>query len=189
MRRFGRGLKKSRSVKRVRPPDPMDDDRSESAKRWSELEEESMWESDESNDSESERDRDEDKEEEGWIDTLVEAIMEPKDYRKREEKIMDFLKEYLFVRIHNMEYSFEKRKARKKEKKYERLKKALEILEEHHETMKYIVNKAAEYEEMEISYGEDVEENEDDGSDEDDDDMDEYLLSIEREMKGGGGKT
>jgi hypothetical protein len=148
---------------------------------------ESMWESDEDSDLESEQDSDEDKEEEGWIDTLVETIIEPKDYRKREENIINFLREYLFVRIYNMESSFEKRKVRKNEKKkYERLKEALEILDEHYETMKYIVNKAAEYEEMEITSGEDVEYDDDNV---DDDDMEDDFMSIGEIRKSGGGKA
>jgi hypothetical protein len=146
-----------------------------------------MWESDESSESESEQDSDEDKEE-GWIDTLVETIIEPKDYQNREERIINFLKEYLFVRIYNMVSSFEKRKARKNEKKkYERLKEALEILDEHYETMKYIVNKGVEYEEMEItSVGDD--EYEEDNVD-DDDDMEEDFMSIGEIRKSGGGKA
>jgi hypothetical protein len=107
----------------VRPDGPRSDEaasparkrRSEAAsparKRRSEEAEqrESIWESDE--------DSDEDKEEEGWIDTLVEVIIEPKNYRKRDENIINFLKEYLFVRIYNMESSFEKRKVRKKKRR------------------------------------------------------------------------
>jgi hypothetical protein len=52
----------------------------------------------------------EDKEEEGWIDTLVEGILESKNYRNREENIMKFLKEYLSVKIYNMEYYSKKEK-------------------------------------------------------------------------------
>jgi hypothetical protein len=70
---------------------------------------ESIWESDEDSDSESERDSEED-EEESWIDTLVERIIEPDNYRKREENTMNFLREYLNVKIFNMEHSFKKRK-------------------------------------------------------------------------------
>jgi hypothetical protein len=149
---------------------------------------ESIWESDENSESESEQDSDEDKEEEGWIDRLVETIIELKDYRKREEKIINFLREYLFVRIYNMESSFEKRKARKNEKKkYERLKEALEILDEHYETMKYIVNKGVEYEELEMeitSVGDD--EYEEDNVDDEDDDMEVDFMSIEVRKSGGG---
>jgi hypothetical protein len=149
---------------------------------------ESIWESDEDSDSESERDSDEDKEEEGWIDTLVETIIESKDYRKREENIMNFLKEYLFVRILNMECSFEKRKVRKKEKKkYERLKEALELLEEHHDTMIHIMNRAEQNEEMEITSDEDVEDDDDD--DNVDDDMEVDFTSIGEIRKSGGGKA
>jgi starvation-inducible outer membrane lipoprotein len=62
-------------------------------------------------DSENERDSEED-EEESWIDMLLEGIIEPKNYREREDNIMKFLKEYLSVKIYNMEYSFRKRKVK-----------------------------------------------------------------------------
>jgi hypothetical protein len=90
-----------------------------------------------------------------------------------------------------MEDSFEKRKARKKEKKkYERFKVALDILNEHYEMMKYIVNKAAEYEELEmegeLSVGEDEYEEyiaeHDDGGD----DMEVDFMSDEVRKSGGG---
>jgi precorrin-3B methylase len=93
---------------------------------------------------------------------------------------MKFLKEYLFVKIYNMEYSFEKRKVRKEEKKkYERLKEALELLDEHHDTMINIMNRAEQNEEMEITSDEDVE----------DDDMEVDFMSIGEKRKGGGGRA
>jgi hypothetical protein len=122
---------------------------------------------------------------------LVETIIEPKDYRKREEKIINCLKEWLYVRIYNMESSFEKRKVRKNEKKkYERLKEALEILDEHYETMKYIVSKGAEYEEMEMeitNVGDD--EYEEDNVDDEDDDMEDNFRTIGEIRKSGGGRV
>jgi hypothetical protein len=150
LRRLGWGLKKPQSKKRCATPMDGEATKKQQQQKQRESEEgeqqrESMWESEESRESESEQDSDEDKEEEGWINTLVETIIEPKDYRNREERIINFLRECLFVRIYNMESSFEKRKARKKEKKkYERLKEALEILDKHYETMKYIVSKGVE---------------------------------------------
>jgi RNA processing factor Prp31 len=150
-----------------------------------------MWLSDESSESESEQDSDEDKEE-GWIDTLVETIIEPKDYRNREERIINFLRECLFARIYNVETSFEKRKVRKNEKKkYERLKKAFEILDDYDETMKYIVSKGTEYEEMEMEITNvgDGEYEEDNDEDEDDDDMEDNFRTIGEIRKSGGGKA
>jgi hypothetical protein len=191
--RLGKGLKKRHSVKRA-PPKPMDAEEaqqrvqreSEEAKKREQ--QESIWESDESSESESEQDSDEDKEE-GWIDRLVETIIELKDYRKREEKIINFLRECLFARIYNMESSFEKRKVRKNEKKkYERLKEALEILDEHYETMIHIMNKGAEYEKMEITNVEDGE-YEGDNVDDEDDDMEDDFTSIGEIRKSGGGKA
>jgi hypothetical protein len=159
-------LKKRRGVKKCAPID-----------REATKQRESIWESDEDSDSESERDSEKD-EEEGWINTLVEGIIEPKNYRKRKENIINFLREYLFVRIHNMEYSFEKRKVRKKEKKkYEKLKEALEFLDEHYDTMIHLMNKAEENEEMEITSGEDVED------DDDNDDMELDFMSIGKKEK------
>jgi hypothetical protein len=88
-----------------------------------------------------------------------------------------------------MEGSFEKRKVRKNEKKkYERLKEALEILDEHYEMMKYVMSKAAEYEEMEITSGEDVE-YEEDNVDDDEDDMEDDFTTIGEIRKSGGGKA
>jgi hypothetical protein len=86
-----------------------------------------------------------------------------------------------------MEDLFEKRKASKKEKKkYERLKEALEILDEHYETMKYMVNKGVEYEEteMEGTSDGDVEDEEDNVDDEDDMEVD--FMSIEVRKIGVG---
>jgi hypothetical protein len=121
----------------------------------------------------------------------VETIIEPEDYRSREERIINFLRECLFVKIYNMESSFEKRKVRKKEKeKYERLKEALEILDEHYETMKYIVSKEVEYEEMEMevtSVGDDEYE-EDNVDDDGGDDMEVDFMIIGETRKSGGGK-
>jgi hypothetical protein len=151
---------------------------------------ESKWESDESSESESEEDSDEEKEEEEWIDTLVEKIMESKDFREREERLINFLKGCLTIWILNMEDSFEKRKARKKEKKkYERFKEALEILDEHYEMMKYIVNKGVEYEEMEMeeaSVGDDEYEEYNAEHDDGGDDMEVDFMSIEVRKSGGG---
>jgi hypothetical protein len=130
--------------------------------------------------------------EEEWIDTLVEKIIEPKDFREREERIINFLKGSLTIWIYNMEDLFEKRKASKKEKKrYERFKEALEILDEHYETMKYIVNKGLEYEETEMeeaNIGEDeyeeyiAEHNDNDGGD----DMEVDFMSDEVRKSEGG---
>jgi precorrin-3B methylase len=86
-----------------------------------------------------------------------------------------------------MEYSFRKRKVKEEEKKkYERLKEALELLNEHHDTMIHIMNRAEENEEMEITSGEDVE---DDDDDDEDDDMEVDFMIIREIRKSGGGKA
>jgi hypothetical protein len=149
---------------------------------------ERMWESDESSESESED------EEKRRVDILAKIIIESKNHQNREEEIMDFLVEWLYTRIYNMEISFGRREARKDEKKkYERAKEALEILDEHYEMMMHVMDKAAEYEEMEMemeeaSVGDDENEeyNSDDEHDDEDDDMEVDFMSIEVRKSGGG---
>jgi alpha-galactosidase/6-phospho-beta-glucosidase family protein len=124
------------------------------------------------------------------MDTLVEKIIEPKDFREREERIINFLKERLTIWIFNMEDLFEKSKASKKEKKrYERFKEALEILDEHYETMKYMVNKEVEYEEAEMEEtGVEEDEYEEYSAEHDDggDDMEVDFMSGEVRKSEGG---
>jgi hypothetical protein len=50
------------------------------------------------NDLESERDSEEG-EEESWINTLVEGIIEPNNYRNREERIINFLENAYLLRF------------------------------------------------------------------------------------------
>jgi D-lyxose ketol-isomerase len=135
---------------------------------------------------ESEQESKEEDEEESWIDMLVQGIIEPNNYRKRQENIMNFLREYLNVKIFNMEHSFQKTKEQggkvKKEdkKKYEELKKAIKLLDEHNDTMIHLMNKAEQNEEMDITSGEDVE-----VDDDDDDDMEVDFMSIGEKRRGG----
>jgi hypothetical protein len=80
-------------------------------------------ENDESSESESEE------EEKKWVYILVERIIESKNYENREKEIMEFLQDWIYSRIYNMEVSFGKRGATKDEKKkYERANEALEIM-------------------------------------------------------------
>jgi hypothetical protein len=130
--------------------------------------------------------------EERLIDILAKRIVESKDHRSREEEILNFLAEWLHTTICNMEYSSrrKRRKARKnEEERCENLVEALNILEEHYKTMKYVMSKAAEYEEMEMkeemSVGEDEYE-EYNAEHDDDDDMEVDFMSDEVRKSGGG---
>jgi hypothetical protein len=131
--------------------------------------------------------------EERWIDILAKRIVESKDHRSREEEILNFLVEWLHTTICNMEYSSrrKRRKARKNvEERCENLVEALNILEEHYKTMKYVMSKAAEYEELEmeeeVSVGEDEYEEYNAEHDDGGDDMEVDFMSGEVRKRGGG---
>jgi hypothetical protein len=88
--------------------------------------------SDESSDSESE--------EEGWIDMLANTIIDSKNCETREKNILKFLSNWLDTTISN----------KKHKKDVWKLEKTLDILREHSETMRDLMSKAKEFEEMEI---------------------------------------
>jgi hypothetical protein len=87
---------------------------------------------DESSDSESE--------EEGWIDMLANTIIDNKNCETREKNILKFLSNWLDTTISN----------KKHKKDVWKLEKALDILREHTKTMRDMMSKAKEFEEMEI---------------------------------------
>jgi hypothetical protein len=130
--------------------------------------------------------------EERWIDILAKRIVESKDHRSREEEILNFLAEWLHTTICNMEYSSrrKRRKARKNvEERCENLVEALNILEEHYKTMKDVMSKAAEYEELEmkeVSIGEDEYEEYNAEHDDGGDEMEVDFMSGEVRKREGG---
>jgi hypothetical protein len=79
-------------------------------------------------------------EEEEWIDILANTIIDSKNCETREKNIIKFLSNWLDTTISN----------KKHKKDVWKLEKALGILREHAETMKDLMSKAKEFEEMEI---------------------------------------
>jgi hypothetical protein len=125
------------------------------------------------------------------INKLVKGIMSI-SYRVRHQRIMEFVVECLEDEILKMEE--EGMVNKEDQKKYEDLKVAIELLDEHNDVMKYIMNVAKHKEEeefkVEIKANKEMDtSSDDDEDDEDDDDDDDDTMDIDFFGAGQKGKN